>query len=311
MRPLVERGPRGQGCLARQPAEPSPRAQRDPHAPARPGVPSGTCSGAGVAFASGSSRGGGFGGAAGSLAPSGAAALSASSRFLMASARGPSPSSRFSNAPARAPSEVSPTAPRVSAAARLKSQFRRELSDVDFDACAQRKHRDRDVGDRLRDRRPTTTANAAVSGTSSSSAAPLMQGTGMWKRPSVRVRRLQRVLERAGFDVGAPGADGRFGPLTAAAVRRMQGTYGLVPDAIVGPKTSRLVSLVADRQRARRQGSRNADRASRTPPADAQPDPPTAVRHVVPAGPGPSAPPPGPPRPGPTERTRRSRRSPP
>jgi peptidoglycan hydrolase-like protein with peptidoglycan-binding domain len=112
---------------------------------------------------------------------------------------------------------------------------------------------------------PTTTANAAVSGTSISSAAPLMQGTGMRDRPSVRVRRLQRVLERAGFDVGAPGADGRFGPLTAAAVRRMQGTYGLVPDAIVGPKTSRLVTLIANRQGARRQSSRSADRPRRSP----------------------------------------------
>jgi peptidoglycan hydrolase-like protein with peptidoglycan-binding domain len=120
---------------------------------------------------------------------------------------------------------------------------------------------------------PTTTANAAVSGTSISSAAPLMQGTGMRDRPSVRVRRLQRVLERAGFDVGAPSADGRFGPLTAAAVRRMQGTYGLVPDAIVGPKTSRLVSLVANRQRARRQSSRNANRPSRTPQQAPSPTP--------------------------------------
>jgi peptidoglycan hydrolase-like protein with peptidoglycan-binding domain len=112
---------------------------------------------------------------------------------------------------------------------------------------------------------PTSTAKASVSSTSLSSPAPLVQGTGMRNRPSVRVRRLQRVLERAGFDVGAPGADGRFGPLTAAAVRRMQRTYGLVPDAIVGPKTSRVVSLVATRERARRQSGRNADRSRRSP----------------------------------------------
>src|SRR3954464_3230059 len=55
----------------------------------------------------------------------------------------------------------------------------------------------------------------------------LAQGTGMGAKPSAQVRRVQLALQRRGYDVGAPGVDGRFGPLTAAAVRRAQARHGL------------------------------------------------------------------------------------
>jgi peptidoglycan hydrolase-like protein with peptidoglycan-binding domain len=54
---------------------------------------------------------------------------------------------------------------------------------------------------------------------------------------------LQFLLRRHGLRVGR--LDGRFGPRTAAAVRRFQRRTGLTPDAIVGPRTSRRLCPLA------------------------------------------------------------------
>jgi len=93
----------------------------------------------------------------------------------------------------------------------------------------------------------------------------LAEGAGLGGAPSAAVRRVQRILERRGFDLGAPGVDGRFGPLTAAAVRRAQARYGLAADGVVGPKTRRLLSLLV---RVRRTPARRP-RATQSPPATA------------------------------------------
>jgi len=68
--------------------------------------------------------------------------------------------------------------------------------------------------------------------------ADLQIGSGESSRHGwTAVRRLQRGLRRAGY---APGpVDGRYGPLTAAAVERFQTNHGLRVDGIVGPVTRR------------------------------------------------------------------------
>ena len=114
-------------------------------------------------------------------------------------------------------------------------------------------------------------------------APVLVQGAGLGSSPSAAVRRVQRILQRRGFGLGAPGADGRFGPLTAGAVRRMQARYGLVADGVVGPKTRRVLRLMAAASRVR------AD----TRPRPAPPSP--AVAPARPAAPARTAPPPAPP----------------
>jgi DNA invertase Pin-like site-specific DNA recombinase/peptidoglycan hydrolase-like protein with peptidoglycan-binding domain len=115
---------------------------------------------------------------------------------------------------------------------------------------------------------------------SPASISTLRFGTGLGATPSARVRRLQRILERRGLDLGPRGVDGRFGPFTTRAVERLQSRYGLVPDGIVGSKTRRLVSLlaVADAtRRTRTPGPQSSPPApSPKPPATTTPQPQSA-----------------------------------
>ena len=106
-----------------------------------------------------------------------------------------------------------------------------------------------------------TTAVAPAPASAASQTIPqLAQGAGMGTKPSAAVRRVQRVLHSRGYSLGRPGVDGRFGPLTDAAVRRFQADRGLAADGIVGPKTRTVVSRIERRQQrsssARRTGSR-------------------------------------------------------
>jgi DNA invertase Pin-like site-specific DNA recombinase len=84
----------------------------------------------------------------------------------------------------------------------------------------------------------------APAGAASGRPAPVLaQGTGMGAEPSAQVRVVQRALLHRGYDVGPPGVDGRFGPLTAGAVRRMQADYGLAVDGVVGHHTRKALRL--------------------------------------------------------------------
>jgi peptidoglycan hydrolase-like protein with peptidoglycan-binding domain len=108
---------------------------------------------------------------------------------------------------------------------------------------------------------------------SSSRTPVLAQGIGMHAKPSVRVRRVQQALQQRGYDLGPAGVDGRFGPRTDAAVRRLQARRGLAVDGIVGKRTRAALRLgrrhAATSERAQKPAA--ATPSSSSAPAPAKP----------------------------------------
>jgi peptidoglycan hydrolase-like protein with peptidoglycan-binding domain len=58
------------------------------------------------------------------------------------------------------------------------------------------------------------------------------------------VRRLQSRMSAVDFDTG--GVDGRFGPKTEAAVRKLQQDFNLTVDGVVGSQTWQVVDALED-----------------------------------------------------------------
>lgn len=56
---------------------------------------------------------------------------------------------------------------------------------------------------------------------------------------------IQSKLETLGYDVGATGVDGRYGPRTRHAVRAFQADYGLQRDGVVGIETSKTLAFMS------------------------------------------------------------------
>jgi DNA invertase Pin-like site-specific DNA recombinase len=130
-----------------------------------------------------------------------------------------------------------------------------------------------------------TAAAPAPARAATKQAPVLAQGAGMGSKPSAAVRSVQRVLRSRGYSLGRPGVDGRFGPLTAAAVRSLQADSGLVADGIVGPKTRTIVRRIerrAQRSSSTRRSSSPAKQAAPKPApttkSATQPAPPTATK---------------------------------
>ena len=63
-----------------------------------------------------------------------------------------------------------------------------------------------------------------------------------------RVKKLQSILVKLGYDIGAPGIDGKYGPLTARAVSAFKRDYGLGGGTAVGNREIQTMKKVLSGQ---------------------------------------------------------------
>jgi DNA invertase Pin-like site-specific DNA recombinase/peptidoglycan hydrolase-like protein with peptidoglycan-binding domain len=132
-------------------------------------------------------------------------------------------------------------------------------------------------------------AQASTSTTDHTTTPTLAQGAGMGDKPNPAVRRVQRVLDRRGYDLGPAGVDGRFGPYTDGAVRQLQSDRGLAADGIVGPRTNRALGLRQSTKSTREPGAKQSPSGNKSKngkgTANAKPTAPAPLEGPAPAAP--------------------------
>lgn len=90
---------------------------------------------------------------------------------------------------------------------------------------------------------------SASAGSSSTAGGVLRQGAGMdRKRGLPQVKQTQTLLQDLGYDLGEPGADGKFGPITSKAVKAFQREHGLRADGVIGRHTLRLLNMIKSKR---------------------------------------------------------------
>lgn len=106
--------------------------------------------------------------------------------------------------------------------------------------------------------RRTSTSDRRSGARPARSGGVLREGAGMdRKRGDGGVKQLQTALEDLGYDLGEPGADGKFGPITKRAIEEFQRDFGLNADGVVGRHTRRLLNMISGRAHGKR-GKDNA-----------------------------------------------------
>ncbi len=119
------------------------------------------------------------------------------------------------------------------------------------------------------------------------------EATATWRdvmKPGSRgedVRQLQETLKAAGYDVGP--IDGKFGPLTEAAVKAYQADHGLTVDGKVGEKTRGSLEQgsapVAAGHAAQEPAAQAPGQAAPTPSPEGDPAAPSSTSGPAPTGP--------------------------
>ena len=94
----------------------------------------------------------------------------------------------------------------------------------------------------------------------------LMMGAGVGgETGDKQVSDMQSLLDSSGYKVGDAGVDGRFGPDTAKALKKMQRKQGLKADGVFGAQSRRLLTRVAKRAAAKSQDAGKLKEANLEP----------------------------------------------